>query len=66
MADLIAASDTHVGTVQDVIDSLSTDTALARTTDFVMQVHSVDPPHALALRSIELVAPALDWRGPAR
>lgn len=69
LADLIAASDTHVGTVQDVIDSLSVDTALARTTDFVVQVHSVDPPHELILRSIELVAqavaPALGWRGPA-
>ncbi len=49
----------------DVIASLQADTALARTTDIVFQVHSVDPPHAHILRSIELtathVAPALGW-----
>jgi hypothetical protein len=37
-------------------------------TDLVFQVHSVDPPHAHILRSIELtaktVAPALGWKGP--
>jgi hypothetical protein len=34
--------------------------------DIVFQVHSIDPPHAAILRSIELtaaqVAPALGWR----
>ena len=62
---LIAAYDVHVGTPDDVIASLQADTALARTTDIVFQVHSVDPPHAQILRSIELtathVAPALGW-----
>ncbi|WP_255594847.1 putative FMN-dependent luciferase-like monooxygenase [Acidovorax sp. sif1233] len=62
---LIAAYDVHVGTPDDVIASLQADTALARATDIVFQVHSVDPPHAHILRSIELtatrVAPALGW-----
>ena len=42
---------------------------LARVTDLVCQVHSVDPPHAAILRSIELVAtevaPALGWQRDA-
>jgi putative FMN-dependent luciferase-like monooxygenase len=61
----IAAFDVHVGTPQDVIDSLRADPTLDRATDLVLQVHSVDPPHPLILRSIELlateVAPALGW-----
>lgn len=65
LTDLIAAYDVHVGTPDDVIASLQADTALARTTDIVFQVHSVDPPHEHILRSIELtathVAPALGW-----
>lgn len=64
-ADLIKAFDVHVGTPDDVIASLSADTALARVTDLVFQVHSVDPPHEHILRSLELiaekVAPALGW-----
>ena len=56
----------HVGTPEDVIASLSADSTLARVTDLVCQVHSVDPPHAAILRSIELVAtevaPALGWQ----
>ena len=69
--DLIRAFDVHVGTPDDVIASLKADTALERVTDLVFQVHSVDPPHAYILRSLELiaseVAPALGWvrRGPA-
>ena len=62
---LIAATDTHVGTVTDVLESLHRDTTLSRVTDIVFQVHSVDPPHELVLRSIELiaahVAPQLGW-----
>ncbi|MEJ6846603.1 putative FMN-dependent luciferase-like monooxygenase [Sinorhizobium fredii] len=65
LADLIRAFDVHVGTADDVIESLAADRTLDRVTDLVFQVHSVDPPHALILRSIELiaskVAPALDW-----
>ena len=63
---LIAAYDVHVGTPEDVIASLAADSTLARVTDLVCQVHSVDPPHAAILRSIELVAtevaPALGWQ----
>lgn len=69
LVDLLAALDTHVGTPQDVIESLSRDTTLPRVTDLVFQVHSVDPPHEYILRSIELiaseVAPALGWQSPA-
>jgi len=69
LADILAALDTHVGTPQDVIESLSRDTTLPRVTDLVFQVHSVDPPHEYILRSIELmasdVAPALGWQNPA-
>lgn len=67
---LIAAYDVHVGSPDDVIASLRADSTLARVTDLVCQVHSVDPPHEAILRSIELtanvVAPALGWtRGEA-
>ena len=66
-AGLIKAFDVHVGTPDDVIASLKADTALSRVTDLVFQVHSVDPPHAYILRSLELIAsedaPALGWSG---
>jgi putative FMN-dependent luciferase-like monooxygenase len=66
---LIEAYDVHLGTPDEVIASLQADTALARTTDLVFQVHSIDPPHAAILRSLELtariVAPALGWSGTA-
>lgn len=65
LKDLIRGLDTHVGTPDDVIESLATDSVLDRVTDIAFQVHSVDPPHELILRSIELiatrVAPALGW-----
>ena len=63
--DLIAGFDIHMGTPDEVIESLTRDTTLARVTDIAGQVHSIDPPHPLILRSIELfasiVAPALGW-----
>ncbi|MFG1403356.1 putative FMN-dependent luciferase-like monooxygenase [Xanthobacter sediminis] len=63
--DLIRTLDSHVGTPDDVIASLKADTALARATDIVFQVHSIDPPHRDILRSMTLtaehVAPALGW-----
>jgi putative FMN-dependent luciferase-like monooxygenase len=63
--ELITRLDVHVGTVDDVLESLSRDSALARTTDITFQVHSVDPPHEHVLRSLELtasrVAPELGW-----
>jgi putative FMN-dependent luciferase-like monooxygenase len=65
VAEMITAFDTHVGTPDDVIASLRSDSTLERVTDLVFQVHSVDPPHPYILRSIELVAekvaPALGW-----
>jgi putative FMN-dependent luciferase-like monooxygenase len=68
LLDIIAAFDVHVGAPYDVIASLSADSTLERVTDLVFQVHSVDPPHAYVLRSLELiaekVAPALGWRPP--
>ncbi|MER7499050.1 putative FMN-dependent luciferase-like monooxygenase [Nonomuraea pusilla] len=61
----IAAFDVHLGTPEDVAESLRADPTLDRATDLILQVHSVDPPHPLILRSIELlateVAPALGW-----
>ena len=69
LTDIIAALDTHVGTPEDVLESLSRDTSLSQVTDLVFQVHSVDPPHEYILRSIELiageVAPSLGWQNPA-
>ena len=68
LPEIMAALDTHAGTPDDVIASLSADTTLPRVTDLVFQVHSIDPPHPAILRSIELiateVAPALGWRNP--
>ena len=67
--EIIAAFDVHMGTVDQVIASLHGDTTLNRVTDVAVQVHSVDPPHPLILRSIELfateVAPAMGWTTPA-
>src|SRR3989441_4212622 len=62
---MIAAMDVHLGTSDNVIASLQTDSTLARATDVAVQVHSIDPPHPFILRSIELVAevvaPTLGW-----
>jgi len=62
---MIVAMDVHLGSPDRVIDSLRTDSTLARATDLAVQVHSIDPPHPFILRSIELVAevvaPALGW-----
>ena len=63
---LIMALDMHVGTPDDVIASLRADRTLDRVTDLVFQVHSVAPPHAHILRSIDFiaktVASALEWQ----
>ncbi|MDR1634184.1 MAG: putative FMN-dependent luciferase-like monooxygenase [Bifidobacteriaceae bacterium] len=62
---LIAATDTHLGTPEQVAESLASDPTLAHADEVAFQVHSVDPPPDLVLRSIELfatvVAPALGW-----
>ncbi|WP_315704250.1 MULTISPECIES: putative FMN-dependent luciferase-like monooxygenase [unclassified Bradyrhizobium] len=65
LSEMITAFDVHVGTADDVIDSLRADSTLQRVTDLVFQAHSIDPPHPFILRSIDLmasvVAPALGW-----
>jgi putative FMN-dependent luciferase-like monooxygenase len=65
LEELIATFDVHIGTPDEVIASLRSDSTLERVTDLVFQVHSVDPPHSYILRSLELiakkVAPALGW-----
>jgi putative FMN-dependent luciferase-like monooxygenase len=65
VGELIGAFNVHLGTPDDVIASLQADSALARSTELTVQVHSIDPPHPFILRSIELVAeavaPALGW-----
>ena len=64
--------DVYCGTAEQVIAWLRADTVLERVTDISMQVHPVDPPHAMILRAIELfatvVAPAMGWtaRQPER
>ena len=64
--EAIALLNIHTGVPEEVIASLQADTALARATDWSVQVHSIDPPHPYILRSIELmaevVAPALGWQ----
>ncbi|WP_203566596.1 putative FMN-dependent luciferase-like monooxygenase [Aestuariimicrobium ganziense] len=60
---LIRATDTFVGSPQEVAEALAADATLAHATELSAQVHSVDPPHREVLRSLELlasqVAPAL-------
>jgi putative FMN-dependent luciferase-like monooxygenase len=67
--EAIALLNIHTGIPEEVIASLKADTALARATDWSVQVHSIDPPHPHILRSIELmarvVAPALGWQPAA-
>jgi putative FMN-dependent luciferase-like monooxygenase len=67
--EAVALLDIITGGPEDVIASLQADTALARATDWSVQVHSIDPPHEHILRSIELmakvVAPALGWQPAA-
>ncbi|MEZ3159005.1 putative FMN-dependent luciferase-like monooxygenase [Microbacterium sp. BWT-B31] len=63
--ELIVALDTHLGTPEEVAESLAADATLARADEVAFQVHSVDAPHEFVLRSIELfateVAPSLGW-----
>ncbi len=66
IAELIRRQDVHLGTPEEVVASLRADRVLDRATELAVQVHAVDPPHPLVLRSIDLVAtevaPALGWR----
>lgn len=56
LRDLAALTNTHLGTVDDVVASLHKDRTLELATDVAFQVHSVDPVHEVTLRSIELLA----------
>ncbi|MFJ6415390.1 putative FMN-dependent luciferase-like monooxygenase [Paeniglutamicibacter sp. NPDC091659] len=62
---LAASLDSHIGTPDEVTESLSRDASLEHVTDLVVQVHSIDPPHEAILRSTELmgtvVGPALGF-----
>lgn len=66
LADLVRRSDTHVGTPEQVLETLSRDPILRQATHLAFQVHSVDPGHEYTLRSLELiarvVAPELGWQ----
>lgn len=54
--DHIRQFDAHLGDPDAVLASLAQDSVLTRATDITFQVHSIDPPHADILRSIELIA----------
>lgn len=54
--ELARITDTHVGTVDEVVASLSRDETLAAATDVSFQVHSIAATHELTLRSLQLLA----------
>ncbi|QQB15669.1 putative FMN-dependent luciferase-like monooxygenase [Brevibacterium casei] len=64
--ELLTATDTYLGTPEQVIERLAADRVLGRVSDVSFQVHSVPATNAHTLRSIELlateVAPALGLR----
>ncbi|WP_449280749.1 putative FMN-dependent luciferase-like monooxygenase [Leucobacter sp.] len=63
--ELIRRSDTHLGTADEVAESLAADPTLEHAAEVAIQVHSVDAPHEHVLRSLELfateVAPRFGW-----
>lgn len=63
--ELVRITDTHVGTVDEVVASLSADETLGAASDVSFQVHSIAATHELTLRSLQLlaeeVAPRLDF-----
>ena len=63
--ELLIATDTYLGTPEQVSERLQHDRVLDRATDVSFQVHSVPATNETALRSIELlateVAPALGF-----
>lgn len=67
--ELVRRSDTHLGTPEEVAESLSRDAVLDHVDEIAIQVHSVDAPHEFILRSLELfsseVAPRFGWGAPA-
>jgi putative FMN-dependent luciferase-like monooxygenase len=54
--ELLVATDTYLGTPEQVVERLSADRVLDRVTDVSFQVHSVPATNEVALRSIELLA----------
>lgn len=54
--ELVRLTDTHVGTVDEVVASISADETLTAVSDVSFQVHSIASPHELTLRSLELLA----------
>jgi putative FMN-dependent luciferase-like monooxygenase len=66
LEELLARSDVHIGSPEDVITSLKADRLLSVATDLILQVHPVDPAPEKTLHSFALiaseVAPALGWR----
>lgn len=56
LAEPNVIADAHFGDAKTVLASLLADSTLQRATDISFQVHSIDPPHADILRSIELIA----------
>lgn len=56
LAEPNVIADAHYGDAESVLASLLADSTLQRATDISFQVHSIDPPHADILRSIELIA----------
>lgn len=58
-------TDTHIGTPEQVVESLATDPIIPQSTEVAFQVHSIDPGHEATLRSLELiateVAPRFGW-----
>jgi putative FMN-dependent luciferase-like monooxygenase len=54
--ELARITDTHIGTPDEVAATLAADRTIAASTDVSFQIHSVDAPHELTLRSLELLA----------
>ena len=54
--ELVRITDTHVGTVDEVVASLAADETLHAATDVSFQVHSIAATHELTLRSLQLLA----------
>jgi putative FMN-dependent luciferase-like monooxygenase len=54
--DLARITDTHVGTVDEVVASLAADQTLPAASDVSFQVHSIAATHELTLRSLQLLA----------
>lgn len=57
--ELLAATDTYLGTPEQVVDRLAEDRVLSRVSDVSFQVHSVPATNEHTLRSIELLATAV-------